>query len=151
MDEAFEPLPANALVFRLATRGPGFLPKGALLPDPLWFRPTSEDVTEAAARDRVPGLSMWERARTTVPQARKLSAKHDGEAFASYVGELLKVGEDVNISLAVVRDPLYEEAPAPGWDGHVVLEGVHRPSGESKNDFRRLREGLASACSPFDG
>ncbi len=150
MDEPFAPLPAAALFYRLAERGTTFLPKGAVLPDPLWFRPTSEDVEEAAERGRVPGLSVWDRALTEVAEARVLARKPRGSGFGMTVARAKALGAEAEMSLGVVRDALYQESPKPGWDGHALLEGLHRPAGAPKQRYRDLRASLAEVCVPVE-
>ena len=72
--------------------------------------------------------------------------KSQGLAFGMLVGRALEIGRSAAVELAVVRDPLEEKAPAQGWDGHALLEGLSRPAGASKLTFRKLRAALAEAC-----
>ena len=138
----FAALPEDTIWFRLATRGSAYLPKDNVLPDPLWLNPTSEDISEGADRGREPGLSVWDRARTSVRQGQLLANKNDGEAFGMLVSTCLAVGGRHGRCLALVRDPLEDQQSQTGWDGHALLEGLQRKTGEAKLLLRDLRSEL---------
>ncbi len=127
MADRFDPLADDATCMRVATTGSRFLPKGHLLPDPEWLRPTSADQREAAERGRIPGLSGWELGLTTPAQAADLSGQPGGRVFGAKAGALRRIALEKDIPIDVLHDPADVLAPRPGWEGHATLEGLARP------------------------
>ena len=148
MCDRFSQLRPEARVFRLADPGGCFLPAGSVLPLPEWFRPTSADEAEGGKRGRPAGVSVWDDSLTTVDDAKQLADKPGALAFRIGVGRCVAIGRGCERELAVVRDPLDEERPAPGWDGHSLIEGLQRPSGCPKKKQKALLSRLVEACEP---
>ena len=155
--EPFDPLPDDARVFRLAETGSHFLPEGARLPTREIFQPTTDDIEEGRQRDREPGVSVWDEARTTVPQAATI--RYDREdypegikAFALVVGTIRTLGVENDRRIDVVADPRIGD-DWPGADGHCAIEGLQRPRGYPKRQHKALLVGLVEACNelPFSG
>ena len=148
MPERFSPVGDDRLVFRLVATGSTFLPPGAILPLPSWFEPSSGDVAEGAARGRVPGLSAWDQSLTSVEQARALTARPDQLAFGLRAQGIREVGQRFGRALAIVYDPLDQLAPGPGWEGHVLIEGLKRPPEQSRAVHKDCQVELARRCVP---
>ncbi|MBN1209976.1 MAG: hypothetical protein JXB05_34310 [Myxococcaceae bacterium] len=150
MPERFSPLPDDALIFRLADPGSQFLPADAELPLPRWFEPSSGDVEEGERRNRPPGLSVWDRDRATVENARQLTQRPQGMAFGLKVGFCKSLGQHHQRELAVVADPLDARQPEPGWDGHSLVEGLKRPPGGTRQAHKDLLMALSQSCQKVD-
>jgi hypothetical protein len=150
MPERFSPLPDEASIFRLADPGSQFLPADAELPLPRWFEPSSGDVEEGAARGRPPGVSVWDRARATVENARQLTQRPQGMAFGLRVGSCKSIGQRHQRELAVVADPLEARQTEPGWDAHSLLEGLKRPPGVTRQAHKDLLTELSQSCQKLD-
>ncbi len=150
MASGFARVPDEEWVYRLADPGGAFLPEGVVLPLPAWLRPTRADVQEAEARGRRPGLSVWRRDYTKVVEARKLANKPRGLAFTVQAGGCRRVGSRAGIDVDVVADPLHAARPAPGWDGHALVEGLARPPGAARSTYRNLRAALAERFRPWE-
>ena len=141
------------MVFRLVTHIEHHFPPDADKPLPAAFSLTPED-----KRDPSPRLSVWDKARTTVEQARMIRARAAGAAdrtpgnttpFGFHVRDIHSVrvmGEDA-ARLSVVHDPLLP-ADGPGFDGHcgiVGLDGISNEPGR-KNIRKELRHQLVQRC-----
>lgn len=149
MSSRFEPLPDASTWFRLAVRGMGFLPTDSVIPIASWLRPTASDEQEARARDRTPGLSVWDREIIEIEPARALAGKPMADAFGMRVARTRQIGQTLGRSLQVVRDPLDDRTDQPGWDGHCLLEGLHW-DGSSKRERRTLREAVVAEVVPVE-
>lgn len=150
MPERFSLLPDDALIFRLVERGSEFLPADAELPLPRWFEPSSGDVKEGEARGRPPGLSVWDRERATVGEARQLVGRPQGLSFGLKVGLCKSTGLCHQRELAVISDPLEARQPAPGWDAHSLIEGLKRPPGVDRTKHKDLLSALSQACQKVE-
>lgn len=151
--ERFTPLDGRDEVFRLAVEGQKvFLPYGAALPLPEWFQPTKEDEAEGVVRGRVPGLSVWNCARTGTADAARIrwgEAVPDGvRAFAIGVDRVREIGEREGRRLDVVADPL-DPSDGEGADGHALIEGLKRPDGTPRAAHRQLLTVLVAGCRPL--
>lgn len=151
MAEDLERVPGDACVFRLANRGTDFLPADAVLPTSGLFRPSSDDEAEGKERGRPPGLSVWDRGRTTVEQAQHLADKPESEAFGLLAERVRQIGVSQGLNLDVWYDALDERESEPGADGHALIEGLARPEGKPKKTYRDVRRKLAEACEAISG
>lgn len=127
MPERYSRLADAAVVVRLVSPQSSFLPATAVLPLPQWLEPSPQDVEEAGKSGRPPGITVWDASRTSAEQARALSGKPDGRAFAAQVKQCMKVAVDHARPIAVVADPVDEKMPSAGWEGHALIEGLRRP------------------------
>lgn len=150
MTDRFTPLAPERSVFRLAVPESGFLPKGRAIPLPDWLAPTKQDKAEAAGRGRRPGLSVWDSERTTLAQARNFTSKPDGLAFVASVAMCVSIGAERSLEIAVVTDPRDDLAPAPGHEGHSLIEGLAKPHGAAKLVYDDLRRAMVEAFRPVD-
>jgi len=150
MPEHFAPISNEARVVRFVKPGGGHLPKGRLLPLPEWLAPTKTDKEESAKRGRPAGLSVWDWDRATVPDARAL-AKMDGSlAFATAARACRDAGVAHSLPVDVVRDPLDDEHPKPGWNAHSLIEGLSAPRNVDGTPYKRLRSVLVDEFVPAD-
>lgn len=152
--ESFEPLADDATVFRLVEYGTKFLPPGARLPTLDLFEPTTRDKAQAKERGREPGVSVWDRSLTSVPQATTIryargTAPDDVRAFGLVVGEIRTVSHEYEREVDVVTDPL-EEDRGPGAEGHSAIEGLKRPDGYQRKRHKAFLLDLADACSEME-
>jgi hypothetical protein len=138
MPERYWPLADEAVVVRLANAQSSFLPATAVLPLPQWLEPTHQDIEEAQKSGRPPGITVWDASLTNVEQARLLSGKPEGRAFAAQVTSCKKVAADHARQIAIVADPVDEKKPSPGWEGHALIEGLRRPAG--LNNGKKLQQ-----------
>lgn len=152
MVEPFSPLPESATIFRLAEPGTAFLPEGRVLPLPDWLRPTKADEEEGARRGRLPGLSVWDHALSTTAQGRRLSGRGASAlAFSAAVADLVERAHTFAggaVPLDLVRDPLLDHRPEPGWEGHALVEGLARLPGQPKSRYKELRSAMVDAFYP---
>ena len=148
--ESFEPLADDATVFRLVEYGTKFLPEGAQLPTSDLFVLTSRDKQQAEERGREPGVSVWDRSLTSVPQATALrytphAPPDDVRAFGLAVQAVRSFGRQYELAIDVVADPL-EEDLGPGAEGHSAIEGLKRPDGYPRKRHKALLLDMAEAC-----
>ena len=148
--QRFEPLPVGAFIFRITERGKRFLPPDAKLPLPDFFRPTSKDEEQGASLDRPAGLSVWDRELCSVENAKKIvflpdSHPEEVQAFGLTVEMTKKIGKANSAPLDVVAFP-YPPEKGPGAAGHAHVEGLARPPGASKKQYKALRLALADSC-----
>lgn len=165
MADRYTPLARDARVFRLARREGGHLPSGQRLPKPEWLEPTRDDKTAAEASGRVPGLSVWDVAFTSVPDAVWLrdSAVSGQEAFVAQVSRLDEVAAGHGRALDVVTDPLDVPVADPRWAtleaprresiaravrGHSLIEGINRPTCVPKLSHRGFLVDLVGVFDP---
>ncbi len=148
MPERFDRVPDDDVVFRLVEENSSFLPAGARLPLPVWFTPSSEDVSEGERRQRAPGWSVWNRSIASVAQVKTLVERPDSLAFGLKAGAIREVAKTHERALDVLADPADDFKPTPGWDAHCVVEGLVRPAGVPKTRQKDLQADLAARCSP---
>lgn len=146
----YSPVAPDSRIFRLATEGGAHLPSGQTLPHPEWLRPTDTDVAEAQTSRRRPGLSIWVVGLVTPGQARAIAGRPPNPskepAFEASMADVRAASHPFPIE--AVHDPDPTHAPQPGWHGHALLEGLHRPSGESKAAYRSLRARIVGVFLP---
>jgi hypothetical protein len=135
----------EGVVFRLANVTNDF-PQDASKPLPSHFEPSTADKERSLALGHPVLLSVFDRSRTTVAEAEALrTTKKATAAFGLEVARVRELGvPERPRAFRVLRDPL--EAPqseAPGADGHCGIEGLHRPTGESRRLYRALRSQVA--------
>ncbi|MCP4679614.1 MAG: hypothetical protein GY854_29800 [Deltaproteobacteria bacterium] len=148
--QQFEPLPDNALVFRVGQTGKEFFPEGARFPNEKFFVPSSTDVKEGKKRGRRPGLSAWDRELTTPDQAKTLMfnptpSKAKLAVFGLITGTIRNIGQQAGVELDVVADPLTTRHE-PGADGHALIEGLKRPPGGDRLLYKGVRDDLVETC-----
>ena len=147
----FKPLAQDAFVFRLAETGKRFLPEGSRFPNADLFEPSSADKAAAARRGREPGISVWDRAHTSLVQASRLWFRR-GEpptgvrGFGAQVGVFKKTALAWDRALEVVADPLPQEH-GPGAGGHSLMEGLKRPAGTPRPIHKKLLSKLVEVCT----
>lgn len=151
--ERFSPLPDEADVFRLVIEGHKvFMPPGVALPLPAWLEPNDEDVAAATKRNRPPGLSVWDCARTRVSDAARIRWGAEPPAgvrgFAWRAGRVREIGRNANRHVDVVTHPR-DAADGAGADGHALIEGLKRPDVVPRPLHRQLLTDLARASRPF--
>jgi hypothetical protein len=146
MPERYSPLADGAFIFRLADPGSQFLPMDAELPLPRWFEPSSGDVAEGEKRGRPPGLSVWDKQYATVEDARQLLGRPQSAAFGMSVAGCKLISQTHKREIAVVSDPLDEQAPKLGWEAHALIEGLKRPPGTTRQAHLDLLTELAQSC-----
>jgi hypothetical protein len=148
----FAPLPADGSVLRLARVGSSFLPAGHTLPEPGWLTPSSADKAEAAARQRIAGLSAWDVAGCNLAQARDLANRPDDQGFVAPIASLYRTASEgpVVARLQVVRDELIDAFPRSGWDAHVLIEGLERPQGVDRKAWKDLQTTLVRCFQPYE-
>ena len=135
-------VPPSNFVFRLIEPGSTYFPPGATLPLPDWLVPTKSDKQAADARGRPAGLSGFDREMCPVKTAGALLGRHDDLAFGATVSALEAVSTTHSRQLEVVYQPRTEKAPQPGWDAHVLIEGLARPDGGVKKAQRDFLEAI---------
>lgn len=151
MDEQFAPLSDEAEVFRLARVGSRFLTRDQILPLPEWLIPSTGDREEGVRRGRPAGLSVWDRERTSLQQAKSfLTGEGDVRGFVIPIREARTVAERHSRQLAFVRDSICPRDPREGCDGHSLIEGLERPHGVLKTANKDLLSSLRDCCVPLN-
>lgn len=128
-------------VCRLVKLSPRF-PPGSTVPRVDDFVPSTREKEDADKRGSTPLLSVFDEERTTLDQAKNIyGSPNDSIGFGLSVKEIRKIRiPGKNSSLRVIRDPLPTEmAELPGASGHCGIEGLHRPAGSRKTDYKYLR------------
>ena len=125
-----------------------FLAPGTKLPHPGLFALGEKDIEEARENQRPPMLSVFDRARTSIAEARRIVAG-DGELFAFEleVEEVCVLSARLPpqaMSIRVLRNLLLpkEKADLPGIKGHCGITGLHREPGIEKKHYRNVRDEL---------
>lgn len=117
-------------------------PPGSKKPRVDHFCPSTLEKEEAEKRGVAALVSAFDEERTTLEQAKRIygSAK-DCIGFGLSVREIRKIKvPNTNKKLCVLRDPLPAEmANLPGASGHCGIEGLQRPAGAGKEDYKYLR------------
>jgi hypothetical protein len=134
----------DGVVFRLATVKDDFPPDSLRLR--FWhFELSQNDRAHAERTGEPPRLSVFDKERTTVAQARAIrGGEKEAVAFGLRVPDIRAVSLAGREPLRVVRDPLESPlAEMPGADGHCGIEGLSRRPGEPKALVRELRVRLA--------
>ena len=116
---------------------------------PTEFELSQGDRADAEKTGRPALLSVFERARTTLNQARAIAQKPDRIAFELLIEEVIQVPvPGTGKCLVVLRDPLEGvQGALPGADGHCGIRGLERPKAAPKADFYKLRAKLARLAS----
>ena len=128
-------------VCRLVKISPSF-PPGSKAPRVGDFIPSTREREDAEKRGVAALLSVFDEERTTLGEAKNIYGSAN-----ECIGFGLSVEGVRNIrtpktgrGLRVLRDPLPAEmADLPGASGHSGIEGLHRPPGAPKDDFKYLR------------
>ena len=136
----FSQLEDTAVVFRLVTVKP-FIPEGAEFPVGEAFRPSNSDKAEAEKRKRAPLVSVWEHGVTSEEEARAFRPGRETKIYYLRVGDVVAVDRH---RISVLADPL--DDGRPGAEGHCGIEGLHRPKGEQKTQYRCLLDKIAGCC-----
>lgn len=99
-------------------------------------------------------VTVWDRDRTTPEQVLSMVRHPEGRPVLDIaVSEIesrgyKKLGYGEQADMIVVRDPLpCEDRKKPGADGHCGIEGLIRPPGVDRTDYRELLDDLASAST----
>lgn len=142
---AFPPVPMEHFVFRLIAPDSVYFPPGAKLPLPEWLVPTKSDVKAAELRGRPAGLSGFDRDLCDVARARDLLGRRDDLAFGAKVQEFKSIGARYERTIEVVYSPMASRKPTPGWDAHVLVEGLRRPDSTPRKAQLDLLNELVSA------
>jgi hypothetical protein len=132
-------------VIRLAKVGDDF-PSDSHHPRPGHFVPSTPE-REIEDRTGILLISVFDRSRTTVAQARQIR-RAEGE-FAAFELDVIKICS-IEIpesnplrSLRVVRDPIEPELAAmPGANGHCGIEGLGKKPCPVKSNRKKLRSKL---------
>lgn len=111
----------------------------ATLPLSDWLVPTKSDKAAGDGRGRPAGLSGFDRELCPLKVARELLGRRDDFAFGALVSELKGIATAGGRQLDVVYLPLESKASQPGWDGHVLIEGLRRPDGGEKKAQKDLQ------------
>jgi hypothetical protein len=116
------------------------------------LNPSSEDKDEAARRSLPVRVSVWDRSRTSVGQAKVLT-RSDTEPLLGQLAFSLKVSDVDEIkrrlnrdTLCVVEDHLDPPRAEEGADGHCGIEGLDRRSGEQRKEHKDMLAVVARAC-----
>lgn len=132
----------------LRVANPRHVAPGTELPHPALFALDEKDVREARETGRPPMLSVFDRDRTTLSEAKGIVAP-DGELFAFE----LKVAQVWNLTrllppraapIQVLRNLLLPEAKAdlPGILGHCGITGLLKEPGMPKKTYQSVRDEL---------
>ena len=122
---------------------------GAIRALPSDFELSTADRKAAEETGRPALLSVFERSRTSVPEARAITGKADAAVFQLMIEQVVQLpvpgqGE----KLAVRRDPLAPPADQlPGADGHCGIQGLNRPSSVPRAHYKELRSQLADLAT----
>jgi hypothetical protein len=145
-------LPSEAVVFKFYSV-PETWPEEAT-PDVLAYRPNNVDVADARRKGHPVRLSVWDRAKTTVSQARAFrNVATQQDAWALKVSDVIAVAAEFDDErvrfqiepLQVVEDP-DPDLQGPGSEGHSGIEGLSTDEAKkrvAKLFFKRLRLALA--------
>lgn len=150
MQGGYEPpsvdeLPHEARVLRLVPTKDAFIPDGATFPTTAAFDPSTEDRSDAARRGLPVRVSVWDRSRTTVAQARTFRRNGPTRAYELPVASVREIRARLDAArLRVVYDPL-ESLTGPGADGHSGIEGLDRPPGMRKQVLKDIKLELVRA------
>ena len=136
------------VVFRLANI------KATFPPDSPKLHVGHLDLSDRDKERHPPLLSVFEGRKTSVEQAAAIrGVSSESAAYGFRVDEIRRIQVEGLQGLRVVRDPLDPpECDLPGADGHCGIEGLYRPPGQSKQQFRELRVLLADkSFKYYDG
>lgn len=145
----YERVPPETVVFRLVSINRlEFVPPDTAreLPLPAAFEPSDDD-----KKDSVPLLTVWDRGRTSIQQAKMIRNcdREPAKAFALHAHdvETKVVFHDGSNPLRVVRDPL--DLPKAGANGHCGISGLVKKPGEEKKWYKDLKRQLRDLCWPL--
>lgn len=130
-------------------RGGGIAPFTRAEPDD--FTPSTEDKRVAQESGKPVLLSVFDCKRTTVPQCLEIRELLPGTpVFNLLISEIKKIETPARDGfLRVVEDPLPSPWNAlPGADGHCGIQGVDRPSGCPRRDYRAVLSRLIDIAVP---
>lgn len=153
---AGDELPAGALVLRLPSVAHIRISGQQRQPTPEAFALSSAERATLATGERVL-VSVWDRARITVAEARSLRVGRDVTAFELAVTDVRAIAVDLNHSeLSVIEDPAHAPAAAtPAQrDAHAGIAGLDvAPVGHvNPRLLKDVRDALARACrGPVEG
>lgn len=143
--ESRPPLAENAVVLRLVPQVPTHYPPDAPKPLPAAFDLSDDDKKEADERQLPAGVSVFDRSRTTVAQARAIRNSQAALVpFALEVTAVNVVGALFADRLAVVADPLQHDVP--GGAGHAAITGLLRFPGEARSTLKSVKQLLVDKC-----
>lgn len=155
---AAEELAVDCRVMRVCELKPAFFPDrasaGRFVATPQLFEVSSVDKEDARRRNTETMLSVFDRQRTTLLEAkslRRIDAANENVAGFSLTVEAIKQAASRYIShraVRVLRDPYTDErAQEPGGDGHSGITSTDRRDGEDRNSYRAFRTELARLCA----
>ena len=139
MSDPRNPLQAGSRVLRLVRRIPVHLPEPWLRPTHEAFKPSSGDEREAERRNLPISLSVWDRRKTDIAQARAFRGNVDTVPFELDVDA---VRESSERTIEVVSDPLQDD-PRPGACGHSGITGLDKSTCPNAGLRKARRELLA--------
>lgn len=150
-------LEGSAQVMRVCVLRPAFFPDRTrtdhFIAIPDIFELSTADKADAQKRSTEPMLSVFDRERTSLLQAkslRRLDVPDDDVAGFSVKVAAIKEAASKFLphrNVRVFRDPYTDErADEPGCDGHSVVVGTDRREGESRNQYKAFRVELARQC-----
>jgi hypothetical protein len=133
------PIPGEHRVLRLPAPPKEFVPEN-WRPTWLEFNPSSEDKRHAEQTRRPVRVSVWDATLTTPAQALAFRGR-----------ETIIIGGTVAAAIAggattIVYDLLLPpQNELPGADGHAGIEGLLRPEGETKQQWKDRLQRIADA------
>ena len=139
------PVPRDREVLRTPVPPKDFTPDGW---KPTWqeFAPSEADKQDAVNRNGPVRVSVWDAQLTTIAAAK---------AFRSRITIVLSAQVSAVVT-AGARDAVYEPLPMPnaakeGADGHCGIEGLERPSGESRPSWKERLQRVADCFRVVPG
>jgi hypothetical protein len=156
--EAQVELALECQVMRVWVLKPAFFPDrlktGQFAAIPQIFELSSEDREDAELHTTEPMLSVFDRSRTSVLEAKNLrrigSPNDDFAGFSLTVETIQQVASQYipHRKVRVLRDPYTDgRANQPGGDGHSGIVGTDRRDGEGRNLYKAFRTELARQCA----
>jgi hypothetical protein len=151
-------LALDCQVMRVWVLKPAFFPErvrtGRFAAIPEIFELSSEDKKDAELQGAEPMLSVFDRSRTSVSEAknlRRIDAPNDDFAGFSLTVETIQQVASQYIPhrrVRVQRDPYTDErATEPGGDGHCGILETDRRDGEARQSYKAFRTELARRCT----
>lgn len=157
MTDQVDELDGGAEVMRVCVLRPAFFPdrtrKDHFIAIPDIFELSTADKADALERNMEPMLSVFDRERTSLPQAKSLrrieAPDNEVAGFSVQVAAIKEVASKYlpHRNVRVLRDPYTDErADEPGGDGHSAVVGTDRRDGENRNLYKAFRVELARQC-----
>jgi len=148
-DDSVE-LEVTDVTFKFSPVAGTFVPAGQSPQNGTLFTPSTNDKEDAKKRGTNVRVTVWDRALTTVEQAKTIYSRYSQHqevvAYGLALVDVMTIKKLCkNERLRIVHDPLPVNE-GPGHDGHCGFEGLNRQPNENKKAHKTLLDELAQRC-----